>query len=518
MFMCIIATLLSLSCFKNICTCLCVPHHSLQVAATITDHSTLPVLGKRRRMSNSNSNADPDSSVVGSTPADETSPHKITQKTCSTNLKDFITFTVEPLLLIALIPILVIVMWYTVMHCQGSYLNMLSFLVSKSIIGGFVAILSQVHIPSIPIIAVLLIYAMYALCMIKILPGPTFFGPITPKGNTPVYTDNGFAYYLITMALFWIITVALHPFGLSPSIIYDRFDEVLVSLHIFSLLFCVFLYLKGKFSPSSTDSGSSGNIVFDYYWGMELYPRVLGIDIKQFTNCRFGMMGWALLVCVHVVKSYELHGFVDSMCVSAALQLLYITKFFWWEAGYLHTIDIILDRAGFYICWGCLVFIPGMYTTPSFYLVSHPLNLGTVVSLAIFLLGILSIVVNYNADSQKQKVRRTNGDCLIWGRRPHIIHAKYLLEDGEFKESILLASGWWGVSRHFHYIPEILLSFFWSVPALFDNLLPYSYVIYLTILLTHRTFRDENKCRKKYGEAWAEYCKKVPYKMIPYIF
>ena len=58
------------------------------------------------------------------------------------------------------------------------------------------------------------------------------------------------------------------------------------------------------------------------------------------------MTVWPLLVLIFSLKSYELHGFVDSIWVSAALQMIYFTKFFWWEAGYMSTIDIILDRAG----------------------------------------------------------------------------------------------------------------------------------------------------------------------------
>jgi hypothetical protein len=32
----------------------------------------------------------------------------------------------------------------------------------------------------------------------------------------------------------------------------------------------------------------------------------------------------------------------------------------------------------------------------------------------------------------------------------------------------------WGLTRHFHYVPEILSAFFWTVPALFDHVsMPY---------------------------------------------
>ncbi len=40
-------------------------------------------------------------------------------------------------------------------------------------------------------------------------------------------------------------------------------------------------------------------------------------------------------------------------------------KFFHWEMGYVNTMDIQHDRAGFYICWGCLV-ISGPFLSAAF--------------------------------------------------------------------------------------------------------------------------------------------------------
>ena len=86
-------------------------------------------------------------------------------------------------------------------------------------------------------------------------------------------------------------------------------------------------------------------------------------------------------------------------------------------------------------------------------------------------------------------------------------------------ESLLLASGWWGLARHFHYVPEILLAFCWSAPALFSGgLLPYTYVAWLVLLLTHRSYRDDTKCGAKYGAVWARYCSLVPARILPYVF
>ena len=95
--------------------------------------------------------------------------------------------------------------------------------------------------------------------------------------------------------------------------------------------------------------------------------------------------------------------------------------------------------------------------------------------------------------------------------------AKYATSTGETKESILLVSGWWGVARHFHYLPELAATFLWSVPALFFSILPYFYFFFLTVLLVHRSFRDELRCHDKYGKYWEQYRKLVPYRLIPNI-
>ena len=84
--------------------------------------------------------------------------------------------------------------------------------------------------------------------------------------------------------------------------------------------------------------------------------------------------------------------------------------------------------------------------------------------------------------------------------------------------SLPVRAGWWGLARHFHYLPEILAAFAWSAPAGFSHFLPFFYVFFLTLLLTDRAFRDDARCRSKYGKYWAEYTRAVPYKMVPLLF
>ncbi len=52
----------------------------------------------------------------------------------------------------------------------------------------------------------------------------------------------------------------------------------------------------------------------------------------------------------------------------------------------------------------------------------------------------------------------------------------------------------------------------------FSHIIPYFYVCILTLILLQRIYRDDSRCRGKYGKSWDEYCAKVPYKLIPYLF
>lgn len=67
------------------------------------------------------------------------------------------------------------------------------------------------------------------------------------------------------------------------------------------------------------------------------------------------------------------------------------------------------------------------------------------------------------------------------------------------------------------YLPLLLIAaaFFWTVPVLFGSILPYFYVIFLTVLLTHRSVLDDRRCAGKYGEYWDRYREIVPNRIIP---
>jgi 7-dehydrocholesterol reductase len=419
--------------------------------------------------------------------------------------------------MLTLPPPFAIIFWHTCAELDGSIVKLGGIMLQNGIWQTLVDICGPVFWGSPMAWKIIGIFAVSQLILMRVVPGAEYRGPLTPKGHTPVYKANGVACFVITVAAFaYLSDLTQYSLALfAADIAYVHFGCIVGALNVSSFAFCFFLYVKGIHFPSGPDHGTTGNFIFDYYWGTELFPRVLGWDLKMFTNCRFGMMSWPVLLLSYAAAQSKMSGLSTGMIVAIAVQYVYLTKFYIWETGYLSSIDIMHDRAGYYICWGCLVWVPTIYTSHTLYMVRYPANYSYPVAVAMFLVGAAAVLINFAADKQRQSVRATDGKCLIWGKPPVIIRATWTTEEGDERKSILLVSGWWKIARHFHYVPEILGAFFWTLPAGFEHGLPWFYVIFLIILLTDRSFRDDRRCAAKYGKFWDQYKAAVPYKIIP---
>jgi 7-dehydrocholesterol reductase len=140
----------------------------------------------------------------------------------------------------------------------------------------------------------------FQLFLQRFAPGKRFEATLTPNGNRPVYKANGMISYLITLAF---LLLSAYTGVFNPATIYDNFGKILSSMNVFAWAFCLMLCVKGYVAPSTTDSGTTGSLIQDFYWGMELYPNIFGFDVT-FTNCRGGMMFWAVAVVSFCFTEY----------------------------------------------------------------------------------------------------------------------------------------------------------------------------------------------------------------------
>ncbi|KAG6510113.1 hypothetical protein ZIOFF_028121 [Zingiber officinale] len=102
--------------------------------------------------------------------------------------------------------------------------------------------------------------------------------------------------------------------GGNPNPSADDIRSILESVGFFvSWLMIVLLHKSRLGLASAPDVHSSGAKVGQgekpLQQGMELYPRIgKNFDIKVFTNCRFGMMSWAVLAVTYCIKQFAYAG------------------------------------------------------------------------------------------------------------------------------------------------------------------------------------------------------------------
>jgi len=244
----------------------------------------------------------------------------------------------------------------------------------------------------------LVAFGVFQMILQMTVPGPKIDGPLTPAGHTPKYIDNGLSCYIITMVAYFAgIYLQLWNGG----VLIEYAGPVIMRLNIFALILCFGIQYKGYYNPTTKDTRYREDFFSDYFWGCDLYPQAFGIDLKVWTNCRMGMTMWPLIVVSTMFYQQEQYGKVSgNLAVNVILQMIYITKFFWWEGGYYKTIDIMQDCAGFYLCWGCLVWVPSVYTINSTYLAFHPeFDTSAGILSAIFTVGVVCVYINYDIDA-----------------------------------------------------------------------------------------------------------------------
>ncbi|CAL8128731.1 unnamed protein product [Orchesella dallaii] len=354
-----------------------------------------------------------------------------------------------------------------------------------------------------------------------LLPSKEIQGPQTPSGNRALYKTNGRMYYLATTGFLLSVSV------IEPQIcvsIYENMGPIVGTLNVIALALCLFLLIRGiQNDKEDSKEDKKTSIVYQFMLGVDLHPRLFGMDVKQLTSPRLGNMMWQIFIIVYLVAGWKLHGFNAGHFVNVTLQSVYIYKAFHLEDYYFTMFEMMEDHAGYNLCWGSLVWIPAFYAFQSYFFVRHPSNISNEWAAVLFCFGLLAIYLNYETCNQKRSFRKAlelnTMQIKIWGRKAIGIPVQLSTFEGKQKQTQLLISGWWGMARKMNYTFELVAIIMWSLPGFQYGLWYASYFLFVFVFMIHRIkYRDEIKCSKKYGLGWDEYCKKVPYILIPYLF
>ena len=195
----------------------------------------------------------------------------------------------------------------------------------------------------------------------------------------------------------------------------------------------------------------------------------------------------------------------------AVLFTFFVVEYLIFEEVHLYTYDLVAERLGFKLGWGCIAFYPYFYCVGLWSVARRPDPHAPV---ALLVLGALVVFSGWSLS------RGANLQKFLFKTRPEAkllgVLAPQAISDGNHR---LLCNGFWGLSRHINYLGEIsmaiglTLSLGWPLDPW-----PWLYPLYYLALLLPRQADDDRRCAQKYGALWEEYCRRVPSRIVPGVY
>ncbi|KAF2660781.1 ERG4/ERG24 ergosterol biosynthesis protein [Lophiostoma macrostomum CBS 122681] len=404
-------------------------------------------------------------------------------------------------------------------------------------------------------------YYLLSMTLYTFLPATETEGVELRNGVKLKYRFNAFSSAVFIMAILAAGTLVEGANFPVWTFISDNYVQLLTTHIIIAYALAIYVYVasfsvKHPRDPSDrllAAGGHSGNILYDWFIGRELNPRITlpifgEVDIKAWMELRPGMLLWAILDISYIMQQYRNFGKItDSIILITIAQSLYIFDALYMEPAILTTIDIIADGFGVMLSFGDSVWVPFTYSVQARYLAFYPVELGWQGVAAVLAVQLSGYYIFRSVNNEKNRFRTNPED-------PKVKHLKYIETAAG---SRLLVSGWWGMARHINYLGDWFMSWSYVLPTALSGylikntaqhpitagqedvafyrdtygkfavpgeakgwgmIITYFFMLYFAVLLVHRERRDEEKCRRKYGKDWDRYCELVPYRIIPYVY
>ncbi|MDF1796387.1 MAG: delta(24(24(1)))-sterol reductase [Coxiellaceae bacterium] len=352
------------------------------------------------------------------------------------------------------------------------------------------------------------------------LPGIKIKGlPIPSKDNQKLeYNCNGIWAWYFTLALAAVLQFT-GVFSLAT--LFNQFGPLMTVAVIAGNVVSVLTYIGARLSGNT--HRMDGSVVYDFFMGAWLNPRIGRLDLKMWSEIRISWMLLFFLTLSAAVHQYETyHALTTPMIFMVLAHGLYTNACMKGEECIPTTWDIFYEKWGWMLIFWNLAGVPFLYCFNSMYISSHaPFTHSIAYNTMCFVLLFGAYYVWDSSQSQRNRfrmqqrgtfVKRKAFPQLPWGT----------LQDPEYLEtkngSKLLVDGWWRYARKIHYSADIVMGLSWGLICGFNNFLPYFYVAFFVPMILHRARRDIVRCREKYGEDWRTYTRKVPKIFIPFLF
>nr|OQO19793.1 hypothetical protein B0A51_11765 [Rachicladosporium sp. CCFEE 5018] len=358
--------------------------------------------------------------------------------------------------------------------------------------------------------------------MYMTLPGVYSTGkPLPHEGGKQLqYYCNGVWSFFTTIA----IALGLHVTGLFPLYtLIDEFGPIMSVAIISGYLVSIVAYISAL--ARGAEHRMTGYHVYDFFMGAELNPRMFGwLDFKMFFELRLPWFILFLTTLSAAARQYEQYGFVSGeVWFLLMAHFLYANACAKGEEMIVVTWDMYYEKWGFMLIFWNLAGVPLSYCHCTIYLANHDPSVYAWSKPALFFLFssyLFAYWVWDTGNSQKCMFRsaergydqhRKTFPQLPWKfvKNPEVIRTA--------SGDSLLCDGWFKYARKIHYTADLYFAVTWGLITGFQSPFPWFYPAFFSVMIVHRAYRDIQRCKEKYGEAWVEYEKRVPYLFIPYV-
>jgi delta14-sterol reductase len=267
----------------------------------------------------------------------------------------------------------------------------------------------------------------------------------------------------------------------------------------------ILLFVLGRRKQGESRRKGIKGVLHDIWFGSELNPTWWGVDLKMFAY-QPSLIGLAIINWSFLFTQLDDQGFVHpQMWLYQAFWWVYLFTHYLFEEFMLSTWDIMSENFGFMLAWGDTVYVPFFYSIAGWFIIDQTVGFSIYMIIFLGVAFLFSLWIFRGANMQKYRFKK-NPNTKIWFKPAKTLEGKILI------------SGFWGKGRKLNYTGEILVYLVIVLTTGLISPIPLVLPGALLILLMQRAWRDDRRCKKKYGDLWAEYCKIAKYKMFPKIY